>query len=203
MQLLPKLSAILESPRVYLAYQWLVGGTRARHKCIREYVRPGPGLVVLDIGCGPAYTFADFPRPIYYGFDVSPEYVAWARRKYPQGHFYCREFDESAVESLPKADVVLMMGLLHHLDDGPARALLQLGKRALKKGGYVLTLDAYYGPGQSRITRFFLDGDRGRFIRRQRGYEELVGSVFNDVRVFLRDDLFIIPYPSIVLQCLA
>src|SRR4029450_2731751 len=53
MSLIDKLSPILSSPVLYLAYQTLVGGLRARQKCIAEHVRPTSGLTVLDIGCGP------------------------------------------------------------------------------------------------------------------------------------------------------
>jgi len=201
--MLARLGSVLESPRVYLAYQGLVGGLRARHKCIREYIPRKPGLTVLDIGCGPGYVISDFQEPIYHGFDVSPEYISWARKKYPNGSFYCREFDESALERLPKADVVLMMGVIHHLDDATSLNLLQLTRRAMKTNGCLYTMDGCYRPGQSRIAKFFLDEDRGQYVRDEAGYLDLVRRVFIHVEVSYRDDLFLIPYPSIVLQCRA
>lgn len=198
---LARLGSVLESPRIYLAYQWLVGGLRARHKCIREYIPPEPGLTVLDIGCGPGYVIADFRKPIYHGFDISAQYINWAKEKYPDGHFYCQEFDQSALERLPKADVVLMMGLIHHLDDAASLALLQLAKSAMKASGSLYTMDGCYRVGQSRIGKFFLDEDRGQYVRNEAGYVDLARRVFSRVEVSYRDDLFLIPYPSIVLQC--
>lgn len=194
---------LLERAPVYMIYQWLIGGLRARHKCIREYVPPEPGLTVLDIGCGPGYVIRDFRHPIYHGFDISPEYISWARKKYPEGTFYCREFDESSLEVLPKTDVALMMGLLHHLDDAAAVALLRLTKRAMKPSGYLYTLDGCYGKGQSRVGKLFLDRDRGEHIRNEAEYKNLARCVFTSVEAYYRDDLFLIPYPSLVMRCQA
>ena len=200
-RVLTRMGSVLESPRVYLAYQWLVGGLRARHKCIREYIPPEPGLTVLDIGCGPGYVITDFREPVYHGFDISPQYINWAKEKYPEWHFYCQEFDQSALDWLPRADVVLMMGLIHHLDDATSLSLLQLTKRATKATGCLYTMDGCYRAGQSRVGKFFLDEDRGQYIRDEAGYVDLARRVFTRVEVSYRDDLFSIPYPSIVLQC--
>ena len=90
-RVLTRMGSVLESPRVYLAYQWLVGGLRARHKCIREYIPPEPGLTVLDIGCGPGYVITDFREPVYHGFDISPQYITTARNSINQHWIGCRE----------------------------------------------------------------------------------------------------------------
>lgn len=202
MSLIAKLSPILSSPTVYLAFQTLVGGVRARQRCIADYVRPASGLAVLDIGCGPGYAITYFPKPQYYGFDVSPRYIRYARSRFAaHGKFFCTVFDESAAGSVPPVDVVLLMGLVHHLDDDEAVKLFTTIKRVMKPEGRLVTLDGGYRTGQSAIAKMFLDNDRGKHVRDEQGYVKIAGRVFSKVQSIAREDLFLIPYTSVILQC--
>lgn len=202
MSLISKVSPILSSPAVYLTYQTLVGGIRARRKCIAEHLRPTSGLTVLDIGCGPGYAITYFPEPQYFGFDLSPRYIRYARSRFSaNGMFFCSTFDESAAGSVPPVDVVLLMGLVHHLDDGAAVKLLGTIKQVMKPEGRLVTLDGGYRTGQPAIARMFLDNDRGEHIRDEQGYAELAGQVFSRVQAVVREDLFLIPYTAVVLVC--
>jgi SAM-dependent methyltransferase len=199
-----KFHSALSHPTLYLACQASIGAMRARKKCIHEYVRPRSGLTVLDIGCGPGYTITYFPQPDYYGFDISPQYISYANSRFSKyGHFHCRLFDQVALTFVPPVDVVLLMGLLHHLDDGSAGQLLALAKRAMKPGAQLLTLDGCYSADQSSLARFSLDHDRGQYIRDEPGYLEVASRVFNSVQSTVRKDLFFIPYSSLIMQCRA
>jgi len=196
------ITSVLSHPNLYLFYQSLVGGIGARRKCVLQYVRPVPKLVVLDIGCGPAYMLPWFPKPQYYGFDVSEPYIRYAQHRYGErGHFFCQLFEDAALEWLPPVDVVLLMGLIHHLDDDETVQLLGRVKRAMKPEGRLFTLDGCYRPGQSRIARHFLDSDRGRFVRDEQAYLALAGRVFSNVHSSVREDFFRIPYTTIVMEC--
>ena len=202
MSLVSKVSPILSSPAVYLTYQTLVGGIRARRKCIAEHVHPTPGLTVLDIGCGPGYAITYFPEPRYFGFDVSRRYIRYARSRFPaNGKFFCSIFDESTAGSVPPVDVVLLMGLLHHLDDRAAVKLLRTIRQVMKPEGRMVTLDGGYRAGQPAIARMFLDNDRGEHIRDEQGYVKIAGEVFSRVQSRVREDLFHIPYSAVVLVC--
>jgi SAM-dependent methyltransferase len=201
-RLFEKVSSVLSQPLGYLLYQTVVGGIRARNVCITDIVRPTSGLKVLDIGCGPAYTVDYFPEPEYYGFDISPQYIKFASRRFSaNGRFYCRLFEEDTLAWLPTVDVVLMMGLIHHLDDREVTDVFRLAQRAMKPGARLFTLDGYYGPDQKWISRLLLDRDRGKFIREPGTYEKLAKRVFPDVKTIIRDDLFHVPYPIAILEC--
>lgn len=203
MPVIGKLSSVLANPAVYLTYQYLVGGIRARKRCISEHVRPAESLTVLDIGCGPGYAIQCFRRPQYYGFDPSPDYIRYAKTKFsPAGEFVCGYFDEAALHWLPQIDVVLLMGVLHHMDDRQAIELLTLARRAMKPAGRLFTLDGCYRPAQSWLERYFLDRDRGKYIRDEPSYRKLAGEVFRQVNVFYREDLFVIPQPTLIMECM-
>jgi SAM-dependent methyltransferase len=197
-----KFSSILSHPKLYLYYQTLVGGVRARKRLVEDYIRPRSGLVVLDVGCGPGYTISYFPEPRYYGFDVCPEYINYARKRFaPRGQFYCQYFDEHVLEWLPPVDVVMLMGLIHHLDDRSASDLFNLTKRAMKTTGCLFTLDGCYRDNQSPIAREFLRRDRGQFIRDEKGYLDLARWTFPEVTPHVREDMFLIPYTTLILEC--
>ena len=198
------LRSVLKTPSLYLAYQSIVGGIRARRICFRDYVKCTPGMVVIDIGCGPGYAAQWLPGSRYFGFDVDGAYIDYATRKFGgQAVFHRGLFSPQHASTLPKADLVLMMGLLHHLTDDECVALLRLAKSAMKDGGKLLTLDGCYREGQSRLARYFLDSDRGEYIRTPESYIRIAQSVFGEVIASLRDDLFFIPYTCMVLGCIA
>jgi SAM-dependent methyltransferase len=169
---------------------------------VAEHVRPTSGLTVLDIGCGPGYAVTYFPKPQYFGFDISPRYIRYAQSRFSEdGKFFCSIFDESAAGLVPPVDVVLLMGLVHHLDDNAAVKLLTTIKRVMKPQGRLVTLDGGYRAGQPAIARIFLDHDRGEHIRDEQGYARIAGEVFGRVQPVVREDLFLIPYTAVVLVC--
>jgi SAM-dependent methyltransferase len=194
----------LRVPWLYLLSQTIVGAKRARKRWIGEYVNPAPGLRVLDIGCGPGYILEYLPDVSYCGFDTSPEYIAYAKRKYgKRGSFYCQRFNAAIGAEIEPFDVVLMAGLLHHLDDLETLDLLKLTKQFLVRTGRVITLDGCYVRGQSHVSKYLLDWDRGKCVREQREYVRLASSVFGAVCSCVRDDLFAFPYTALVMVCRA
>jgi SAM-dependent methyltransferase len=193
---------LLKSPSLYLFSQQILGAKRARRKCINEYARPTPGMRILDIGCGPGYVLEYLPKVCYYGFDVSPSYIASAKRKYGEkGQFYCQHFDAATAGKLEPFDLVLMMGLLHHLNDKEVLGLFEVSLQALGKGGTLITLDGCYHQNQSLLAKFLLKRDRGEWIREASDYSRLASKLFRQVDSHIRGDLFILPYSALIMVC--
>jgi len=192
----------LQFPSLYLLTQGILGGKRARRKCIQEYGRIEPGMRVLDIGCGPGYVVNYLPKVSYFGFDISPQYVAYANRKYgKQGTFFPQPFDAEMAKKLAPVDLILMAGLLHHLNDAEAIALLELSKQAISRTGRLITLDPCHEPNQSPVAKFLMDRDRGESIRQADQYEALASQIFGHVDLHIREDLFFFPYTAAVMVC--
>jgi SAM-dependent methyltransferase len=194
--------ALLSHPRVYSLFRRLVGRDTARTVYAREHLRLEPGQRVLDLGCGPGDILGFLPAVRYIGYDISPEYIERARQRFGErGEFHCRAVDESLPVPAGGFDVVIAHGLLHHLDDGGARALFRVARRALKPGGRLVTFDGCYTPDQSALARFILSRDRGKHVRTREAYERLARAEFGDVRSFVRHDLIRIPYTHIIMEC--
>src|SRR5262249_17694175 len=156
---------------------------------------------VWDIGCGPADVLLDLPLVDYLGCDENPTYVAAARRRFgARGRFLCRRVGRDALPPLPSFDIVLVLGVLHHLSDADALALLAEAKDALKPDGRLVTLAPCLAEGQSRVARYLIRRDRGAHVRTRIQYQTLVGRVFPRLHATLRHDILRIPYTHLILE---
>ncbi len=98
-------------------------------------------------------------------------------------------------------DIVLALGVLHHLDDDEAVALFQLARDAMKPGARLVTIDGVWTDDQSEVVKYLLSRDRGRFVRSQDGYRELAAKVFSNIESVIRHDMLRIPYTVVILKC--
>lgn len=166
---------------LYIALQKGVGADRLRYRCLDELdLRPGD--CVIDVGCGPAYYLDRLPAVRYHGFDTSPRYIDYARRRFgDRGEFRCEVFGPQHLDQLPPADAVMLLGLLHHLSDAASRELLRLAGRALAPGGQVISVDTCFEPTQGRISRWMSHNDRGEYVREPDGFVALAEEAFTEV----------------------
>jgi SAM-dependent methyltransferase len=164
---------ISDHPRLFMFCRGLLEGNfrqiRAR---IRAYLRPGTGLRSLDLGCGPGAFADEFAGDDYFGVDLNPRYVEHARRT-QAGTFLAA--DARQVE-LPDArfDQVLIFGLLHHLSDEAAGAVLAEAFRLLASGGRILAIEDI--PTRSRLNlvgHLIHRVENGDFIRPVDDYRRL------------------------------
>ncbi len=175
------LRRILKHPSVYLLVQGVLGGVRARTWALAA-LRLQEGERLLDVGCGPAYYLGDLPRCAYFGFDTDQGYIAHAKARFgDRGRFFAEPYGEAHRAELAPFDAVMLMGLLHHLSDEAAHALLSLAARSLVPGGRLVALDTVFYDGQSRHSRFLAEKDRGTFVRRPEGFRDLARAHFDEV----------------------
>jgi SAM-dependent methyltransferase len=194
--------SVLSVPWIYRALQRGLGTGHSQAEYIRTYVRPVAGARVLDLGCGPADILDWLPETHYVGVDASAQYIEEAKSRYgDRGQFICRSVTEYALEQPASFDVVMANGVLHHLSDEEAITLFRVARGALKSGGRLVTLDACFVPNQSRIARWMLQNDRGRFVRFPDQYLRLASSNFQRVEQHVRHDLLRVPYTHIIMVC--
>lgn len=194
---------LLSSPSFYDFYQKIVGGKRCRKRVIQEYSPNISPIKILDIGCGTGYILDYLPDDVNYtGYDLSEKYINKATQKY--GHrarFFCQRVSHLNLEETSTYDLVIATGVLHHLNNEEGKKLFQLGFKALKPGGKMITEDGTFIQNQNRIAKFIIQKDRGLHVRKPNEYEFLAKDFFSEVTISIRHDLFFIPFTSCVLEC--
>jgi hypothetical protein len=70
-----------------------------------------------------------------------------------------------------------------------------------KPGARLVTVDGVWTTDQSRVAKYPLSRDRGRFMRTADAYQKLATSVFPRIKSNIRHDLLRIPYTLIILEC--
>lgn len=200
--MIERIRSILNRPFFYDCYNLLIGANYRSRVLVREYIRPIPENRILDIGCGPGTMLPFLPQCRYVGVDANASYIASARNRFGRrGEFICGRVGHYSVEPLGVFDIVLALGLLHHLNDAEAEDLFRLGRTALKPGGRMITNDGCYILGQSLAKRYLLSRDRGRFVRTKDEYLRLARGSFSEVIPHLREDVLRIPYTHLILEC--
>jgi SAM-dependent methyltransferase len=198
--------ALLSNSRIYDLFQELMGSSRGRTIFTTQYVRAKTGERVLDVGCGTGEILALLPGVEYFGFDPHAGYIAAAQDRFRDragSTFRCATLDGFAVEGLGKFDIVLAIGVLHHLTDQEALQLLDLARAVLRPGGRLVTLDPCFAEGQSPIARYLVSRDRGRHVRTSDAYRKLASAYFPVFAAEVRHDIARFPYTHFVMECTA
>lgn len=197
------LRSILSSPQVYNLSQRLVTKPARRRKFVREFIGATPSARILDIGCGTGTFLEDLPAGVgYVGYDMEPRYIEYASRRYKdRGVFHCRRVSEQEVREGEKFDIVLALGILHHLNNEEALQLFGLAAESLKTGGHLVTLDPTYCDGQSRMARYIISRDRGQNVRTPEEYVQLAERAFSRVETEILRKMIKIPYSHFAMKC--
>lgn len=139
----------------------------------------------------------------YLGLDINPHYIAAANKDYGDN----ATFVVGDVESLwndarfHSADIVIGLGILHHLDDAQASRCIHFAHRCLKEGGRLVCLEACWLKHQGFLSRYIMSRDRGQHIRAQESYRDLVLPFFGPPKMWVQKKPMRIPYVTIVFEC--
>lgn len=139
---------------------------------IREFLRDNKPKTVLDLGCGTGILAPFFPKKLYLGIDIDKNLINYAKKRYPGYSF--KVMDATMVKLKKKFDFILVVGVIHHLDDNDAKKFVEIIKLHLKKGGKALVIEAIPPLWKwnilGQINRAM---DKGAFIRKLDYYKKL------------------------------
>ncbi len=156
----------------------LEGGFRGEKEVLR---REGilEGVSILDLGCGTGALAGFFQSTHYVGVDLNGDYIRQAKKKHPD-HLFLQMDGRHLTWKKPSFDVVIIGGVLHHLNDQDAASLLGEARRVLKPEGGRLVLweDIPIHSRFNLIGRAVQWLDKGEHIRLERQYLELIRTSF-------------------------
>jgi SAM-dependent methyltransferase len=149
------------------------GHYRKRFRLLDEWGVTGAGQSVLDVGCGSGEYAAAFHGP-YTGIDLSPRYVAAARRRYPGPDKSFRCADVATLADERRAyDVVVLVDFLHHFPDHTAAEILAAAARLARR--QVVSLEPITEQ-TNPVGRALVGMDRGRHVRPRAAVANLLGT---------------------------
>lgn len=193
----------LSLPGIYGFCMNLLGGERPGRELVEKHIRPVKGMRILDLGCGPAAILDYLPENVYYaGVDLSHAYIEAARKNYgKRATFYCLPIESLDASILTGFDLVMGLGVLHHLDDAQARSFFTAAAKALDENGRCLTLDPCLVPDQHPLARLLIRMDRGRNVRTAEEYAALSRSVFTGLDQSIIHNWMRVPYTHHIMEC--
>lgn len=200
--MIEKIKKILQIPLVYELHNWVFGAEKIRKIIVANHIKEFKGKKILDIGCGTANMLSYLADSEYIGFDMYEPYIEYAKKKFGnKGKFFSQSVSEATLQEYNNFDIVIAIGILHHLNDEEAIKLFEIGQKALKSGGKLITLDPCYTDEQSNLARWLISKDRGKAIRTKDEYNILAKKVFTHVEPYIYNNLINIPYTHILLEC--
>jgi len=201
------LKSFLRVSRLYEQFQDLAGTRNLRRWLADRYCRFEGAEKVVDMGCGPGGMLDYLPRGInYVGFDLNEKYIKTARQAYgARGTFLvgsATEFFQNPDPHLNNADLVLCIGLLHHLDDNEVIRALELSKSIINPAGRLVCIEPTFLIHQRRFSKWMMSKDRGQHVREEHMWKDLVSKVFNTFSTNIATGLITrVPYIHIVIEC--
>lgn len=160
--------ALLRNRHCYDLFQSAVGSYKM-HEDFFSSLNFASSALILDLGCGTGDLLKYLKKEArYVGVDFSDEYILKASTKYPTKTF--RIGSVSDVNSytnlhLGEGDIILAMGLFHHLHDGDLQVMFDLCRKISSNGVTLYSIDPVISNETSKMARWVANNDRGKFLR--------------------------------------
>ena len=133
---------------------------------------------VLDLGCGTGELSIFFNNYNYTGIDIEPKYINFAKNKY-KGTFKLEDAKNTSFQD-QSFDLIVILGVLHHMNDDLCLSVFDEIRRILKISGKILIMEDVNTESKLDIIGNILRKlDKGNWIRTKAGYSDLINSKFN------------------------
>jgi SAM-dependent methyltransferase len=165
---------------------------------------------VLDVGCGfglfGCYFSALYPEITYRGYDIDSSRIDIARQAASQlglGNvmFYCQDARQLRFDD--QCDAIMIVDLLHHIDNDSKHSLLATCGQHLAHDGRLIIKDVTTRPFLKLAFTWVLDMLMTRGFEMwywdEKQFQAALGKHFNRVDTFPIADW--VPYPHIVYLC--
>lgn len=147
-------------------------------KSILKKWSPKGEITVLDLGCGLGNLAPLFKSKGYLGVDIDEKSIEIAKQNYPIYTFKVGDITTFSINR--NFDLVVAIGVFHHINDKQMDMGLNVIKKHLNKDGRAIIVEAI-----PPIFKWNIIGqairlmDQGHFIRPFQQYEKKIKSKFN------------------------
>jgi predicted TPR repeat methyltransferase len=183
---------MLENGFCYDLFQSAVGATKTRKFLIDVISVWENPKNVIDLGCGTGFSIPRLSNThAYLGVDFSRKYLNVASA-------IPTEIDTSFLQAdlgdplwanglfFSEPQVVMAMGLFHHLNNSQMQNLFGVLAKMLPSGSSIVSIDPVITTSSSRVARWVANNDRGKFIRTPEELREITKTLgfSSNLRVF-------------------
>ncbi len=175
--------ALSQNPKIFIFLRRILENNfKGERRVLAENFVCAPDERVLDIGCGTGEFSVFFNPDNYIGVDIEKKYIDYALKNY-KGKFMVVDanrlpFNDGSFQK------VVIVGVLHHLDDATSGRVLDEARRVLAPGGTFLLMEDVNRPENGFLTNLLHGLDNGKFIRTKAGYGKVLGSRFRIEKTF-------------------
>ena len=198
-----KIANIFDNAHLYKIFQLGVIKKGTTKKVRDEVLKPIGVKRVLDFGCGIGYHAEEFRNSTYLGVEPLQGCVDKANKLFKSSSAQFVTGDQHFLKSIPDSsfDLIIALGVLHHIDEDIVSEFLKESYRILKRGGRLTTFDPVFHVNQTRISRWVVSKDRGNWVRTIEEYLRPVEVVYkNNVHYKIYSNLLRIPYDHIHME---
>lgn len=194
---------VFDNANIYKIFQFSIM-RRNTLKIIRdEVLKPDNVQNVLDFGCGIGYHSLEFPNSNYFGIEPIEGCIEKANAMHSGDRRTFLLGDHTALMEVPSSsyELIIAIGVLHHIDDEVASEFIKESYRILRPGGRLTTLDPVFHEEQSRLSKWIVGRDRGEWVRNVYDYQQIFNQNFSGVlstRIFA--NLLRMPYDHVHLE---
>lgn len=186
---------LVRIPAFYAWLQDLLGARRASETLVERFIRPRAGSRILDVGCGPGSLRPYLGDVRYTGVDLNPAHIRAAKEHGDPSDLYLVGNVVTDLSFEPESfDIILLIGVLHHIDDAAAGVLFRRLAELLDKDGRIVACDGLYVDRQRVAAKLMLDLDSGKHVRDEKGYSALCNGAPLKAAVTVTNDLLRVPY---------
>ena len=177
------IEAILKYPRFYRLYQKTVRSRYSEYDFFKFIFSKfqNKSLRVLDLCCGDSFILNYITPHIkdYLGVDMSDKYLKYSRNKWKQFNFNKINLnDKEALKEITsfKPNFIFVNGAIHHLDD---KTVLSINNLIVFFNESVFLAVDPVKSNNNLLNKIMINFDRGKYIREQEKYSELMTSCNN------------------------
>ncbi|MFH1582989.1 MAG: class I SAM-dependent methyltransferase [Candidatus Falkowbacteria bacterium] len=175
------INKLASNPKIFIILRKIIENNfRGEKEVINKHFICQTDDKILDLGCGTGEFSVYFNPEIYTGLDIEKGYIDFAQKNY-KGNFLvgdatCLPFSNNSFSK------ILIIGVLHHLDNEVSSLVLKEASRVLKDNGLMLIMEDMATPRDNILTKFIHDFDKGKFIRTSENYKNLLRSDFKIIK---------------------
>ncbi len=183
---------------IYRTFQYLSHKKNTYKFIYQNIVKTEQQSIVLDCGCGPAQYRELIKCKKYVGIDFNEKYINKAIKKFPKDDFFISDIVNFDFKRTEKFSQILLLGLLHHLNDHNSKNLINILKNQLKDDGKIVTFDPLYvfdkKDTYTKLANYFASKDRGNYVRTEDEYKKLIDLNLLEVETEIHEKLLRIPW---------